>query len=149
MQKMIFCCWKNAKIPQVPSSEFFFSPFPREEPLPPPSSSFGTSWRPARGRGTSWWGTSRTGRRHTLSCSRKRKSLRGGSGRRPTRWRGSGGRWWDGFSPFLPDCKQLFPEFFTFFSAIFTLLRPKHYFYANCTSCSTSRNIKTTLWKIK
>ena len=42
--------------------------------------------------------------------------------------------------------KQLFPGFvFTFFYAIFKLLRPEHDCYAKFTSCSTSRNIKTTL----
>ena len=37
----------------------------------------------------------------------------------------------------FPTASQLFPGFFTFFYAIFKLLRPKHDFYAKFTSCST------------
>ena len=41
--------------------------------------------------------------------------------------------------------KQLFPGFFTFFSAIFKILRPEHDCYAKFTSCSTWRKIKSSL----
>ena len=56
-------------------------------------------------------------------------------------------KWLLFINSFLPDCKHLFPGFFTFFHAISKFLIPEHDCYAKFTSCSTKRNIKITLEK--
>ena len=48
-------------------------------------------------------------------------------------------------NPFLPDCKTTFSRVLYIFLCYFYILRPEHDCYAKFTSCSTQRNIKTTL----
>ena len=58
---------------------------------------------------------------------------------------------WVSINPFLPDCKTTFSRIFTFFYAIFKLLRPEHDCYGKFTSVlhKEALKIKTThLFKI-